>query len=861
MTRKIYKLSAISLTNVLIFAFGFMILIGTFGWFTISSIEETIKTQTLGHLSKRLPLSVKMIKIWEHGIQSNAAAIASEQKLKNHVLALMNLEDTNEGGTSLPDNSIEIKNFKNYMDSHLQYSQFIEFSLLTADGSEIGMDAQNNTESRWLVNTPEGARLLELVRLGNTTTSIPLVSQKPLPDREGVYRKGIPTIIVGTPIYLSNGDLSAILVLYLRADSEFTEIFSISQFGKSGETYAFDADGRMITQTRFEDYFHTQGLMEASDTSILKIKLTDPGGNLLEGFKPDLKTEDQPLTRMAKSAINRDSGFDIEGYRDYRGVKVVGVWSWMSEFGFGVASEINYDEAYKDLFAVKKLFYQIFALLFLSACAVIGLTWKQRENQIALLKATEVAEQANHAKSLFLANMSHEIRTPMNAILGYSQILLRKKDLTQQTRESIETIDSSGKNLLTLINEILDISKIEAGKMELNPSVFELNQCLDELAKLFTLRCRQKKLLWTFNPLHKEFNVTGDETKLRQVLINLIGNAVKFTDAGEVSLRVSPLEGDTFLFEVTDTGPGIPPSAQETIFEPFGQEESGAQKGGTGLGLAISKKQLALMGSDLHLESQIGVGSRFYFNIRLPQANTEVVKPNSLPGKVLKIVEGRHYKALVVDDVKENRDVLSMLLSDVGIDVIEAGDGFEAIEMTRAHSPDIIFMDMQMPQMRGEKAVELINKEFGPHRFKIVSITASALDADKQSYVDIGCHDYISKPFTEEQLFLCLQNLLNLQYVYEEEVNEKSEEETIDAINFNNLNITESLLNQMKEATERYNITLLEKSISELEQSHKDHKILAKHLKVLMNKYDMEGVAQILVKLNSLENSPDSDLD
>ncbi|MBF2027425.1 MAG: PAS domain S-box protein [Oscillatoriales cyanobacterium C42_A2020_001] len=453
----------------------------------------------------------------------------------------------------------------------------------------------------------------------------------------------------------------------------------------------------------------------------------------------------------------------------------------------------------------------------------------RKQAEVNLQKAVEAAETANRAKSVFLANMSHELRTPLNIILGFTQLLIRGGALNPQQQEQLNTINRSGEHLLTLINDVLEMSKIEAGRVTLTETEFDFHDLLDWLYQMFQFKAQSKGLRFAIervNSLPKY--IRTDESKLRQVLVNLIGNAIKFTSEGTVTLRVRSQEvgdqevGDqevedrrdgeeiqnakckmqnssppqspitnhqsstpnlpppapipsassvTLLFEVEDTGPGISPEDLKRLFQPFVQTETGHKsQEGTGLGLAISQKFVQLMGGEITASSIYGEGASFQFHIQTQAVGTGLRKETVPARQIVGLAANQPtYRILIVEDKAENRQILLELLRPVGFEVQEATNGQEAIAQWQAWSPDLIWMDIRMPVMDGYeatkqiKAASLANHQEPPI---IVALTGSVFEEDRKVALDMGCSDFVRKPFRTEEIFEKMTEYLGVSYVY-----------------------------------------------------------------------------------------------
>ena|GEM_PF-1693771 len=528
--------------------------------------------------------------------------------------------------------------------------------------------------------------------------------------------------------------------------------------------------------------------------------------------------------------IDDNETFEVE----YRLRMANGQWNWMRDHGKIVKWDISGNP--------------------LLAYGVVMDIDKMKHLQLELMSAKDAAEAANRAKTVFLANMSHELRTPLNAILGHAQIISRDRSLRPEQNDGIRAINRSGDHLLTLINSVLEMSKIEAGRANLNPTHFNIESLISDMEIIFGDRAREKGLEFIIEKDPQIISsVEADRGKISQILINLLSNAVRYTQNGVITLRVmmAAASGEQrhLIFEVEDTGEGIAAQDLKRIFDPFVQSDAGRpQQTGTGLGLAISHEYARLMDGDLTVQSRLGQGS--IFRLMTPALAVESARSETERKNLRKIVdiagENRKFRVLVVDDEGSNRDVLIRMLSPAGFDIHEAESGQAAIAQFETWSPHLILMDIRMPVMNGIQAIQKIKSTEQGRTTPIIGVSASVFEEEQNKVLESGADDFLAKPIQETELWEKLGKCLKVEVLVEDQKQLTVEStETVPLTRKDIAALPNETVAAMQEAVKDGHM----QRMSDLARSAADHHLeLSQRLLKLIDHYDYEALFRLFLQ-------------
>lgn len=919
MDKKPKSLELQHLKNLLLttlFTLGILISIALFG---LRQVEQETKTNLIKQLDTALNTNLKILQVWLKDKKTDAEVIASQSALQENIFQLVKLAKIKTSAEKIIASPEHIW-LRKHLGSAIKKYEFVGFVIFNLEGQQIGalLDApigKNNLKNR--------SDFFKRSLAGETVVSLPFKGEVDLPDTNGINRKSWPTMFVSTPIKDDSGIIKAVLAFRLRPETQFSELFRLDRFGNSGESYVFSSEGLLLSDSRFDQELRQMGLIapEPWSQSILNIHIKDPQVNLADGVKPVLPEKEWPLTKMAASATLGNHDVSTTPYNDYRGVPVVGAWTWVPEYNLGLASEIAAQEALLPLYSLRKSFYTLFG--FLSLACVLGIIFrskqvvaeqKQRQKELntldeklktqiildnvvdaiitinesgivqsfnqgaqklfryknnevigrnikmlmpdpdhsqhddylkrylatksphiigigrevtglkkdgiefpmdlaisqvnlhdriiftgvirdisqrkefeaALVEAKQLADEANRSKGDFLANMSHEIRTPMNGIIGLTHLAL-KTELTPVQHDYLRKINSSSQNLLTIINDILDVSKIEAGKLEIEEIEFSLDKVLEGVSDVLSTKIQEKGLEFHFNIKDDvPSRLIGDPVRISQILTNLASNAVKFTKHGQVIISFQILEKtqDSLNLEcsVQDSGIGLSADHINKLFKPFNQADTSTTRkfGGTGLGLTIVKKLVLLMGGDIRIESQLGKGSSFIFNI--------VLKPSQIKEESQPIPNAlQDTRILVIDDSPFMRDILMAMLKSLKFEATTITSRFaEGLqELQTADQPyDLVLIDNKLPDATGAEVCGQI-KTVTPEKETKTILISGFTEEDILKDIETAEFDgFLHKPITRSTLFNMIQYVLGFQEAKKRvtSASKSSEVENLDSI-------------------------------------------------------------------------------
>ncbi len=585
---------------------------------TVQKIEQDSRIKSRQALSSVLETSRQAILSWYEQGKNNTFAWANTNLIYDFAVKLLQISANQKALINSPEQA----QLRQLLHQIYTKNGYLGYFIISPEGINLSSSRDENIGLPNLLLTQQD--FFNRLDQGKAAVSLPLHSDVALPNSTGHLVEGLPTMFIGAPIINSQNKIMAYLTFRVDLSADFTAILQRGRIGSSGETYAFDKNGRLIAESRFDKHLRLANLIKQNESGMLNVEIRDPGVNLVKGETSIVPREKQPLTKMAQSATEGNSDINLDGYRDYRGVKVIGAWLWDRQLGFGLTTEIDYDEIYSTRNLTEYIFIA-FTLLAIGSLLALGyFADRNRKKILAVneqaLDAQHAAELANRTKSEFLANMSHELRTPLNAIIGFSELLDHGSkvalSITEQ-QEYVKYIHGSGEHLLGLINEILDVSAIEDGKLKFSDVDIDLMKTIQDTLRLIQERAENDDIELTVVPHTNHPCVRGDEMRIKQVLLNLLSNAVKFSDRGDtVSIDVNSAKNGAVSVSIIDTGIGMSADDIVVAMGKFGRvpREDRDIVEGAGLGLPLAKALMEAHEGSIEIDSAIGEGTKVTIN-------------------------------------------------------------------------------------------------------------------------------------------------------------------------------------------------------------------------------------------------------
>lgn len=770
----------------------FLLIVTILGLTMVSQLQKHGRQATGNALTAILKTNQASMDLWFNHISSDIQYWASTQHFQS--LTEKHLTHSRDQQSLLA--SKTLRDLRIFFAPRLQQHNFNGFFIIAPDFINIGSmrDANIGKPSPIAAQRPD---LLKRCFKGETVFIPPIYSDVPLPDKTGKIIPEKPTMFLGTPIKDNHGEVTAVLTIRIIPENNFARVARIGKLGKTGETYFFDQTGRMLTPSRFETQLKTIGLMQEGQSSVLNLEIRDPGMDLLAGHIPTLARADQPLTHMAEMAIKNTSGIDINGYRDYRGVQVIGSWLWDDTLGIGMTTEINLAEATHTSDKTRILFIIINSLTIGFGFIIFFVIFKkeeqagQKSEQVLieskeklelrvrertldlqrsnkkLLLAKSAAEKSNRAKSVFLASMSHELRTPLNSILGFTQLMETKIDKEEEHPHKgyLSRVLKSGEHLLSLIDEILDLAKIESDSIELSIEPIDVGSLVLEAIEFVRPISMSHGIELVPEESKEPIFINVDRIRFNQIVLNLLTNAIKYNRPnGKVRIFWEP-SGNKLRLNIADTGIGIEKNKIGLLFDPFnrlGAEASSIE--GTGIGLTITKRLVEMMEGRIGVESKPGIGTTFFVEFAFAPHPIKEQEPTVQTSTSYDFDLTGEYTILYVEDNKTNQTLIEAILKDYSnITLLKAGNGAQGIEMAVNHKPDLVLMDIGLPDMNGFEAFKRINKNKETRHIPVVGLSANAMPRDIKKAMGAGFAEYLTKPINIGKFIRVLVATLNRQ--------------------------------------------------------------------------------------------------